>query len=134
MTNLEAINPIASEISKDKEVRPYSIISRQNAYTKLNRYMPIAINSLGKLIKSKSPMIRLGALKLYFSKVLPDLKSMDLTGNTGNQFNITVNMGNGYNPLKEDSTIIDATNVPSTPITPVSVDYTRSQPPTSIDK
>lgn len=83
--------------------------SRANLYSKLARYAPRAIATLNTLLKSKNDMVRLNAVRLLLSKVLPDLRSVEGETNK-NTFNITVNMGNGYKPYIQPI-VIDSNDV-----------------------
>lgn len=96
-----------SEVQQyDYETKLTDSRSRQALYAKLAKYAPRAITQLGKLINSKHDSIKLRAIVLLLSKVLPDLKVIDNNGASG--ITINVSMGNGYTPSTiQEAQVID---------------------------
>lgn len=51
------------------------------------------LNTLFELLDSRNPNVRLGAAKCLINKILPDLKSQEITGANGEPIKITVVTG-----------------------------------------
>lgn len=67
-----------------------SVQSRSAIYNKLAVHSDRAIKELVKLLDSPNESIRLGAINKILDKVIPDVRSMELTGKDGESFTIKV--------------------------------------------
>lgn len=103
------------------------IPSRQALYSKIANRGDEIIEGLFTLSKDNNAGIRLGALKELASRILPELKAIEITGENGEPIRFNIISGSGFLPpgIKVNATPITATvpeqqEIQSTDLAPTS--------------
>ena len=101
------------------------IPNKGSIYNAVARERKKILNTLFELLDSRNPNVRLGAAKCLINKILPDLKSQEITGADGQPFTITVVTGDslartGFTPSPEGSSITGQPSVQSVSVAPES--------------
>ena len=66
------------------------IRSRSQLYAMFSPHAELAIETLVKACSNGNPSVRVGAAKTILAKLVPDLKSTEITGQDGQQFTINI--------------------------------------------
>jgi len=86
----EATTVKDTKLSK-KRIRKYvPIAARKTLYQRIAKYGPMAIATLVKNLDNPRASIRNQAARLILSKVIPDLKSMEIAGEVNQKVTVTV--------------------------------------------
>lgn len=79
-----------SESTTD-QVHKGGAISRQSLYTVAQKYTREAIETLAELMRDRrNPAVRMGAAKVLLSKVLPDMKAVEVSGLNGEDLQLVI--------------------------------------------
>lgn len=79
-----------AETTTDK-VHKGGAVSRQSLYTVAQKYTKEAIETLYELMKDRrNPAVRMGAAKVLLSKVLPDMKAVEVSGLNGEDLQLVI--------------------------------------------
>lgn len=103
--NKPAFNP-ADNLPKYK-----GMPKRTDLYQSIGRKRKKIIKTLFECLDSNNPSIRLGAAKILINKLLPDLKAVELTGDTASQIVLNVIKYGATDPINK---VIEATEQPIT--------------------
>lgn len=90
--------------------------SRNGEYARIAKLSPKAVATLEKLLDSPNPSVRLGAANTVLNKVIPNLKAIEVTGETNSDgtkqpIQLLINRGGGFIPA---TVSFDATSTTST--------------------
>ena len=72
------------------EIKEGGIKSRSQLYAMFSPHAELAIETLVKACSNGNPSVRVGAAKTILAKLVPDLKSTEITGQDGQQFTINI--------------------------------------------
>jgi hypothetical protein len=78
------------EEKNNVETKTGGIKSRQQLYAMFSPHAELAIETLVKACSNGNPSVRVGAAKTILAKLVPDLKSTEITGQDGQQFTINI--------------------------------------------
>jgi hypothetical protein len=73
-----------------EEKKTGGIKSRQQLYAMFSPHAELAVETLVKACTNGNPAVRVGAAKTILAKLVPDLKSTEITGADGQQFTINL--------------------------------------------
>ena len=73
-----------------EEKKTGGIKSRQQLYAMFSPHAELAVETLVKACTNGNPAVRVGAAKTILAKLVPDLKSTEITGADRQQFTINL--------------------------------------------
>lgn len=103
--------------------------SKQKIYSEIASHADEIFQVLYDCLKSKNEGIAMGAAKVLINKLVPDIKSVELSGQNGQPIQFFINAGGGFIPtnIRVNATSTPSDNGGSTPLQDTGVAQTSTQ-------